>query len=69
MRFRYIKIYDVLNDKESTGIPAVHGTEVKEVNTHDKRPVTAPEFIFEQGKDLYCRQASLRVGLTCSKFN
>lgn len=55
--------YEELNEKEDIGIPAIHAIATWKDAENDRRPVTVPEPIYKQAKDLYCRQTSSIVGL------
>lgn len=68
-RIIYMQDYEVLNDKESTGIPAVYAIATLTDTRHDKYPITAQKFIHEQVRDLYCLQPSSTVGLPWSTHN
>lgn len=65
----YMGAYDLINNKEGIGIPAAQVTATSTDTKHDKRPITAQGSIQEQGKGLYCRQASSTVGLAGSTIN
>lgn len=65
----YMQGFDVLNDEEGIGIPYLYAIGTLIDTEHDKRPITAQEFIHEQETDLYSRQVSSTVGLPESKFH
>lgn len=61
--------YDVLNDRKGIDIPVVHAMATWTNMEYDKRPITAQEFIYQQSKDSYCRQASDTFPLPDSTIN
>lgn len=59
----------MLNNKEGIGVPEVYASATWKCLEHDERLKTAQEFLGEQGRNLYCRQASSRFGLLGSTIN
>lgn len=54
---------DVIATKESVGLPAASAMVISAMPKHDECQITEHDFIHEQSKDSYCRQASSTVGL------
>lgn len=65
----YMQDYDVYNDREGIGPPAVFATATSNETKHDKHPITAQEFTHKEVKDSYYRQASSIIGLPGSTLN
>lgn len=69
MRLMFKPHYDVLIDEQGIEIPAVQPIVTLPNSEHDKGLITARELIYKQGKDSYCLQKWLKVGLPCSMLN
>lgn len=57
------------SEKKGIGIPEVYAILTGTRGEDENCPITVQEFIYEQGKDLYCRQVSSTVGYPGSKYS
>lgn len=65
----YMQDYNKLTDKEDIGRTEIYAIATSTEFEHDKRPITASDFINEHMKNLCCRQASPTIVLTGSTFS
>lgn len=65
----YLRDYDVLTDKEGAGTTAGYAIATWVKIHRDTSPNSAYNFIHEQAKNSYCRQASFTAGLPGLTFN
>lgn len=65
----YMQAHDILNDSDGIGILAVHAIAISTETKHDKRPITAQEFVYKPENGSYCQQASATGGLPRSTFS
>lgn len=61
--------YDELDDNKGIGIPEVYSLAISTDSEHDKRPMSAQEFIQEQAKNTNSLQAISTVGLPGATFS
>lgn len=64
-----LQTYDLLNDNEGIGLPAVHTMSTSSDTKLDKRLITAQEFIHAHVETLYYRQTSSVVEQPESTLN